>query len=312
MQSQLTATVAPANVCGAMTWSSDNTGVASVTNSGRVTGISPGITTITVSSPDGTKKASCIVTVTLSTTRVNLALNRPVTVSSVLNSSYPGYKAVDGDKVNNASRWISQSATGSYPQWIEINLERDCNITGIATWTGDNAWSGAYNKPNTDFQFQYWNGSTWITIIPESGNTDATYERNFTPVVANKVRLVITKVDNIDFLVRLYEIEVYGNSVPSTGINLLKESSEAIVIPYPNPISDNDLILLLKGFDPYKLVDLSISDIMGRQVFKRKVAPEEPEGITITVSRNMFMNGIYFIKAENEDGIFNVAKIIVL
>jgi hypothetical protein len=51
---------------------------------------------------------------------------------------------------------------------------------------------------------------------------------------------------------------------------------------------------------------------MGRQVFKRKVDPAELEGMPVTVSRNVFTNGIYFIKAENETRICKVLKIIVL
>ncbi|HBL74207.1 MAG: hypothetical protein A2W90_17800 [Bacteroidetes bacterium GWF2_42_66] len=306
MQSQLTATVTPANVCEPMIWGSGNTGVASVNNSGKVTGISPGTATITVSSPDGTIKASCTVTVSYSTTLVNLALNRPVTVSAYV-TDYPGSNAVDGDKVSNASRWYEGVAVSITPQWIEINLERNCNITGFATWTGA---LGYYNQPINDFQFQYWDGSAWRTIISETGNTDATYEKNFTPVIASKVRLYITKVDNV--YVRLYEIEVYGNSVQPTGINLLKDLSKAVVLPFPNPILDEDLTILLKGFDPYKLVDLSISDITGRQVFERKVVPAELEGLPIRFSRNVFTNGVYFIKAENEAGICKVVKIIVL
>ena len=97
-----------------------------------------------------------------------------------------------------------------------------------------------------------------------------------------------------------------------TGINLLKDLSKAVVLPFPNPILDEDLTILLKGFDPYKLVDLSISDITGRQVFERKVVPAELEGLPIRFSRNVFTNGVYFIKAENEAGICKVVKIIVL
>jgi len=310
MQSQLTATVTPANVCDAMVWGSDNTGVASVNNSGKVTGISPGTATIAVSSPDGTKKASCTVTVSSSTTLVNLALNRPVTVSAY-NTDYPGSNAVDGDKVSNASRWYGGVAVSVLPQWIEIDLERDCNITGIATWTGaELGGTTYYGQTNEDFEFQYWDGSKWVTIISETGNTDATYERNFEPVIANKVRLYITKVENI--YVRLFEIEVYGNSVQPNGIDQLKDSPNAIVMPFPNPVSDKDLTILLKGFDPRGPVYLSISDLTGRQVFKRKVDPEELEGLPITVNRNVFTSGIYFIKAENEAGICKVVKIIVL
>ena len=57
-------------------WTSSNTSVATVSSSGVVTAKSVGTTTITVTTEDGSKKATCLVTVT------------PIKVSGVtLNSS---------------------------------------------------------------------------------------------------------------------------------------------------------------------------------------------------------------------------------
>lgn len=60
----LTATVAPSNAANKnVTWSSSNSGVASVSN-GLVTAIAAGTATITVTTEDGNKTATCSVTVT--------------------------------------------------------------------------------------------------------------------------------------------------------------------------------------------------------------------------------------------------------
>jgi len=60
----LTATVAPANATNkAVTWSSSNTAVATVSG-GTATGVSAGTATITVTTVDGNKTAQCVVTVT--------------------------------------------------------------------------------------------------------------------------------------------------------------------------------------------------------------------------------------------------------
>ena len=60
----LTATVAPANATNkAVTWSSSNTSVATVDN-GKITAIKAGTATITVTTEDGNKTATCNVTVT--------------------------------------------------------------------------------------------------------------------------------------------------------------------------------------------------------------------------------------------------------
>ena len=59
----LTATVEPANATNkAVTWSSDNSGVATVSN-GVVTAVAPGTATITVTTADGGFTATCTVTV---------------------------------------------------------------------------------------------------------------------------------------------------------------------------------------------------------------------------------------------------------
>lgn len=64
-QVTLKATITPANATNkSLTWSSDNTLVASVDNNGKVTANSTGTATITVSASNGEKTAACTVTVT--------------------------------------------------------------------------------------------------------------------------------------------------------------------------------------------------------------------------------------------------------
>lgn len=66
---QLTATVIPANATNAaVTWASANPSVATVNSSGLVTGVAAGQTTITVTTIDGNKSATCTVTVVASGT----------------------------------------------------------------------------------------------------------------------------------------------------------------------------------------------------------------------------------------------------
>ena len=64
--SQLTATVLPTNASNkAVTWSTNNSQVATVNSNGRVTAVAPGTATITATTTDGTNlSASCVVTVT--------------------------------------------------------------------------------------------------------------------------------------------------------------------------------------------------------------------------------------------------------
>ncbi len=61
---QLTATISPANASNmAVNWSTSDSAIASVDNTGKVTGIMPGTVSITVTTVDGSRTANCQVTV---------------------------------------------------------------------------------------------------------------------------------------------------------------------------------------------------------------------------------------------------------
>lgn len=135
----------------------------------------------------------------------NIALNKSVTTDSSLKSSYSGENAVDGDISSNSSRWVS--AEKAWPYWIEIDLGGNHAVDGLKFYTGKNG----YNKAPADFQFQRWDGSQWVDIIVETGNTNPQYSSTFAPVVTERVRLYATAGSD-DYL-RLYEIEVFGSSL---------------------------------------------------------------------------------------------------
>jgi len=69
----LTATLAPDNATNkAVTWKSSDEEVATVDNTGKVTAVDAGEATITVTTADGSKTATCVVTVTIPVTGVTL------------------------------------------------------------------------------------------------------------------------------------------------------------------------------------------------------------------------------------------------
>ncbi len=96
----------------------------------------------------------------------NLALNKPVTCSSIENAGTPCASAVDG---NPGTRW--SSAHGVDPQWIYIDLGQTYTISQVIL-----RWEAAYA---TAFQIQTSaNASTWTTIYSTTTGTGGTQTLN--------------------------------------------------------------------------------------------------------------------------------------
>ncbi|NJM94347.1 MAG: T9SS type A sorting domain-containing protein [Cytophagales bacterium] len=157
----------------------------------------------------------------------NLALGKPTTTDSQLSGSYPGGLAVDGLNSGNASRWLS--ANSAWPHWIEVDLQGSFSISQLKFWTGHNG----YNYP-VAYQFQYWTGSTWATLLDRPANTSPSVDEAFPPVTTSRVRLYGTSGSDNYF--RLYELEVYG--VPASGSRMAMEASSPAapgISIWPNP-----------------------------------------------------------------------------
>lgn len=97
----LTATINPSDAANkSLTWTSDNTAVATVNENGVVTAVAEGTAKITVKTVDGEKTAVCTVTVTAKTSGS----------SSSSSSSRPSYPITTPDKTENGSVNISSTS----------------------------------------------------------------------------------------------------------------------------------------------------------------------------------------------------------
>src|SRR6185369_5754427 len=72
-----------------------------------------------------------------------------------------------------------------------------------------------------DFQVQYWNGSTWVTVPNGSvaGNNLVWKQISFSPITTDRIRVYITK--GLNTWSRITEIEAYGGSptIYDIGVN---------------------------------------------------------------------------------------------
>jgi uncharacterized protein YjdB len=139
----LTPTIAPSNATNkAVTWTSSNPAVASVAN-GTVTGLTTGSATITVSTADGGKTATCAVTVSSGGVNIPVSevrLNKP-TLSLAVNATE-----------RLTATFIPENATNKTVTWSSTN-------TGVATVAQDGLVTGRAA------------GSTTITVTSVADNT---------------------------------------------------------------------------------------------------------------------------------------------
>lgn len=216
-------------------------------------------------------------------TKTNIAAGKTVTVSSTRNEMV-GPNIVDGNTQDNESRWMTENAANGIG-WAEIDLQGTYLVNGFRTLSG---WDG-YNKPFQDYQFQYWDGNSWVDAVNKTGETDPIVERYFEGVVTNKVRLNIT--GNSEPFVRLYELEVYGTSVLSTN-----QFEKQKLNFYPNPSSGEVFFN-----NPIENKNVVVSDLMGKIVKAQKI-----NNRILNVSE--LKSGIYFIAIEG----FETEKVIKL
>ncbi len=166
---QLTATVAPADADNkAVTWTSSNTSVASVDNTGKVTAVSKGTAVITVTTEDGNFTATCDVTV-------------------------EEHIAVTGVTLDQAELTLEKGTDAQLTATVE---PADADNKAI-TWTSSNTSVAAVDS--TGKVTAVGKGTAVITVTTEDGEFAAscrvTVEETIavTSVLLNKTELILTK-----------------------------------------------------------------------------------------------------------------------
>lgn len=151
--------------------------------------------------------------------RTNIALNKPVTASSVRNlpnlnppQYFPPEFAVDGIWNTYENRWLT-SVSG--PHWLIIDLEDSFVVNGAEVWTGD-ATSGSTHAV-AKYILQYWDEDEWIDIpgVFVENNEDEYVSFNIDPpVVTDQIRFWS---DLSTTIIRVAEIAIYGDPVDNSG-----------------------------------------------------------------------------------------------
>src|SRR5688572_9306025 len=130
----------------------------------------------------------------------NLALNRPVTCSSIENAGTPCASAVDGNATS--TRWASAFAD---PQWIYVDLGATYNITRVVL-----IWEAAYGR-SYQIQVSGAAGGPWSNIYTTTTGNGATDDLTGLSGSGRYVRMNGT-VRATQWGYSLWEFQVYGTS----------------------------------------------------------------------------------------------------
>lgn len=131
----LTATITPANATNQnVTWSSNAPSVATVNSSGNVTAMAPGTATITVTTEDGNKTATCAVTVAAATV--------PVTGVTLSQSQARLYYNGTPNTLALTATVAPDNATNKVVAWTSSNsavatVDGSGNVTAVAPGTAN-------------------------------------------------------------------------------------------------------------------------------------------------------------------------------
>jgi len=136
---------------------------------------------------------------------VNLALNRPVTVSSFQDSTHSGAMAVDGSL---STLWQTEKVKGrnkSTSEWIDIDLGSSQNISQVVL-----EW-GTYYATGYAIEVSG-NNSTWSEVSSTSNGDGGNDMLSFDTVQARYIRLNSSAWSSSSYRNWLKEFEVYASS----------------------------------------------------------------------------------------------------
>jgi len=260
---QLTPTVLPANATNkSVTYSSNNTAVATVNSSGLITAVANGTAAITVSTVDGNKTSTCVVTVSTTSGGGNYYTIKNRWTGAYLSDA--GTNTGYGTTVSgNNYKWqkiaidatyfvLKNVATGELMNIEGQTGSVQCNITDTTFWSAQ--WSSDYIDGTWVRLRNRWQTGNIIHVENQTGS--AQYGNSQDGWYSAQWQLEPTTV---------------GTGKSALKIDDVSETEQVISI-YPNPSVNNEFNVVLPELESGDMASISVSDINGRTVLTERLS----------------------------------------
>ena len=98
---------------------------------------------------------------------------------------------------------------------------------------------------------------------------------------------------------RLKQTDINGENEYLGVVKIANIKTETEIKLYPNPLKDENLKIEISGFNANEDINAKVFDIYGRLVYSENIKTAENGSKNITINRNVFVNGIYFVRIES-------------
>lgn len=289
---QLTPTVLPSNATNkSVTYSSNNTSVATVNTSGLITAVANGTATITVTTVDGSKTSTCTVTVTTAPSGGSYYTIKNRWTGAYLSDA--GTNTGYGTTVSgNNYKWqkiaidatyfvLKNVATGELMNIEGQTGSVQCNITDTTFWSAQ--WSSDYIDGTWTRLRNRWQTGNIIHIENQTGS--AQYGNSQDGWYSAQWQLEPTTV---------------GTS--KSALNIGEASTEPVIGIYPNPATNNEFHILMPELTNGN-AEISVTDINGRTVLTERLSSSGQ-------INHHLSSGIYIVNIVSKD--FKVTKKLIV
>ncbi|HEY8399793.1 MAG TPA: Ig-like domain-containing protein, partial [Cytophagaceae bacterium] len=240
---------------------------------------------------DGDFAVSTPVTITVENVvgNVNLALQKPVYVSSIENGAFAAPYAVDG--IMN-TRWSSQF---SDPQWIYVDLGAIYNLSSIKIY-----WEYAKAR---DYRIEVSNDiNNWGNPVKVVTGNEAAYNEWAISATGRYVRIYGTSRTTM-YGYSIFELEVYGSSTAKYSDLFNADYDEAQQMSvYPNPISTE--VFVQATFNSASHVNVIIIDAGGFVVYDKDFE-NKTGSFEQLINIADLPKGVYVIKLFSGDQVYS-------